>query len=58
MISVAQEIICLTDYSKFHHIAFATFCPIDRINTLITDDRMPESEKDFLSQKGIQVHTV
>jgi DeoR family fructose operon transcriptional repressor len=58
MISAAQQVICLADYSKFHHIAFAVFCNLDSIDVLITDHRMPESERDFLLQKGIRVHIV
>lgn len=58
MIASAQEVICLADYSKFHHVAFATFCKLERISALITDTRLPEQEKSLLCGKGIRVHTV
>ena len=58
MISSAQEIICLADYSKFHHVAFAPFCSMEKINTLITDNRIPPEEQDLLQQRGIRIHVV
>ena len=58
MISAAQEVICLVDYSKFNHVAFAPFCPLDRINILITDNRIPPEEQKALQRRGIRVHIV
>jgi len=58
MISSSQEIICLADYSKFHHVAFAPFCSMEKINTLITDNRIPPEEKDLLQQRDIRIHVV
>jgi DeoR family transcriptional regulator, fructose operon transcriptional repressor len=55
MISAAQEIICLVDYSKFNHVAFAPFCPMEKINTLITDNRILPAEHDILQQRGISI---
>ena len=58
MISAAQEVICLVDYSKFHHVAFAPFCSMEKINTLITDNRIPTDEQEALRRRGIRVHVV
>ena len=58
MIAAAQEVICLADYSKFHHVAFAPFCPLEKINTLITDNRLLPEEKESLQHRGISVHIV
>ena len=58
MIAAAREVICLVDYSKFHHTAFAPFCPIERINTIITDARLPSEEQTYLQNQGIQVRVV
>lgn len=55
MISSAQEVICLADYSKFHKSAFVSFCSFDDIDILITDDRITEEDKKFLEAKGIKV---
>ena len=56
MIAAAQEVICLADYSKFHHVAFAPFCPLEKINILITDNRILPEEKESLQHRGILVH--
>jgi len=58
MIAAAQEVVCLVDYSKFHHVAFAPFCPMERINTLITDSRIPPEEQELLQRRGIRVKIV
>lgn len=58
MIASAQEVICLVDYSKFHHVAFAAFCKLECINVIITDSRIPDEESAFLTEKGIRVHIV
>lgn len=58
MLAAAREVICLVDYSKFHHVAFAPFCPLERINTLITDNRLPPEERELLQNRGIKVLTV
>jgi len=58
MISAAQEVICLVDYSKFHHVAFAPFCQLGKITTLITDNRILPEEQAALQQRGIRVQIV
>mgnify|MGYP003605504547 CR=1 FL=1 len=58
MLSVAREVICLVDYSKFHHIAFAPVCPLEKIHTLITDNRIPQNELVLLQKRGIKVQAV
>jgi len=58
MIAAAQEVICLVDYSKFHHVAFAPFCPLKKINVLITDDRIQPKEREALQLMGISVQAV
>ena len=58
MISAAQEVICLVDYSKFNHVAFAPFCPMEKIDVLITDNRIPSAEREALQRRGISVHAV
>ena len=58
MIASAQEVICLVDYSKFHHVAFAPFCSLQKIHTIITDTRILPEEKAALEHRGIHVDTV
>ena len=56
MLASSREVICLVDYSKFHHIAFAPVCQLKKITTLITDNRIPTEEREFLQNLGIKVH--
>ena len=56
MIGSAREVICLADFSKFHHSAFAPFCPLEKINTLITDARIPSEDQLSLRNRGIRLH--
>ena len=58
MVSSAQEAICLVDYSKFHHVAFAPFCALQKISTIITDNRILPEEQETLQQRGVHVHVV
>ena len=58
MLKAAREVICLADYSKFHHVAFAPVCALEKINTLITDSRIPPSEVSLLQNRGIKVQLV
>lgn len=58
MIGSAREIICLVDYSKFHNIAFVPFCGLEKINTLITDDRITDADRDYIKEIGIKLEVV
>jgi DeoR family transcriptional regulator, fructose operon transcriptional repressor len=58
MIAAAQEVICLVDHSKFHHVTFAPFCSIEDIDTLITDSRILPEEQEELERRGVRVRAV
>lgn len=58
MLSAAKEIICLADYSKFHKTALVSFAPLKKIDRLITDDRIPETDLKYLKDQGIEVEVV
>ena len=51
----ADEIIVLADSSKFDIRARYPVLPLARIGTLITDDRISESNHDRLTSEGINV---
>ena len=55
MIRAADQVICLLDYSKFHRQAFLPFAGLDEIDVIITDDRISQEDREFLTQKGIKV---
>lgn len=58
MIKVAKEIVALVDYSKFNQLAFTSFTGVEKINILITDDRIPETDQSKLLGLGIKLDIV
>ena len=38
MVAAAREVIAIVDHTKWERAAFATFCPIDQIIVVLTDD--------------------
>lgn len=58
MINSSKEVICLTDYSKFHQLAFTSFTSLDDLNVLITDNRITEEDLKYLAKKKIRVEVV
>jgi len=55
MIEIAQELIVVTDSSKFFKKCFAFIAPVSRISTLITDKNIPESEYTKLQNLGVRI---
>jgi DeoR family transcriptional regulator of aga operon/DeoR family fructose operon transcriptional repressor len=55
MIEISHKLICVADSSKLDVTGLVTICPIERINTLITDNRISSEYKDALEEVGIEV---
>ena len=55
MIEIAQELIVVTDSSKFLKKCFALIAPVERISTLVTDKNIPESEYTGLQNLGVRI---
>ncbi len=55
MIAVAKEVVCLADYSKFHKSAFVSFASLKDIQVMVTDDRIPAADRDYLKEQGIKL---
>ena len=55
MIKIAQELIVVTDSSKFLKKCFAFIAPVSLISTLITDKNIPESEYSQLKKLGVRM---
>ncbi len=41
MVAAAREVIAIVDHTKWERAAFATFCPTDKIDVVLTDERRP-----------------
>jgi DeoR family transcriptional regulator of aga operon len=55
MIDVVKEVIVVTDSSKFQRRSFAFIAPLDVVQTVITDNGIPEEEHKILQDMGIKV---
>ena len=55
MIEIANEVILLTDSSKFKKKSFAFICPVDKIDVVVTDDKISEDDKKRLEDSGVKV---
>lgn len=55
MIDVVKEVILVTDSSKFQRRSFAFITPIEKVNTIVTDEGIPEEEYKILKEMGIKI---
>lgn len=56
MISMSKEVIVVTDSTKFLKRSFSIICPMSKVDTLITDSKIPEEE--FRTVSGMGVKTI
>lgn len=42
LVASVREVVAIIDHSKWDQIAFATFCPLEHIKTIITDAQAPQ----------------
>lgn len=55
MIDISNEVILLSDSSKFNKRSFAFICDIDKIDVVITDDGIKSDDRKRLEDAGIEV---
>jgi DeoR family transcriptional regulator of aga operon len=58
MIEISRELIVVTDSSKFLKKSFAFISPVSRINTLITDSNIPDTEYSSIANMGVNILTI
>ena len=58
MVAAAREVIAIVDHTKWERVAFATFCPTDQINTVLTDAGAPDAMVKGLIRRGVEVRIV
>lgn len=58
MVGAAREVIAIVDSTKWQRAAFATFCPTDDIDVVLTDARAPEAMVAGLVDRNIDVRLV
>lgn len=55
MIDISNEVILLSDSSKFNKRSFTFICEIDKINTVVTDSGIKPDDKKRLEDAGVKV---
>ena len=58
MIEISKEVFVVADSSKFNHRSLTFVSTIDKIHTIITDNNLPEMERDKLRSLGVLLLTV
>ena len=58
MFEAAEEVIVVTDSTKFGHSALAYLCPLDRVDHIVVDDGITEEWKDVIRKAGIELTVV
>ena len=58
MIDVVKEVILVTDSSKFQRRSFAFISSIEKLNTIVTDEGIPEEDYKILNDMGIKIIVV
>jgi DeoR/GlpR family transcriptional regulator of sugar metabolism len=58
MADAAREVIGIVDSSKWGKAAFATFCRIDDVSAVVSDDGAPAETVSVLRSRGVGVHIV
>jgi len=55
MVQMANEVIAVTDSSKFGRRSFSFICELDNIDTIVTDSNIPKDYKNGLNKRNIEV---
>ena len=55
VIERAQRVTLIADSGKFGSDCFSVVCPLDRISTIITDTGLPESYREEIRNRGIEL---
>jgi DeoR/GlpR family transcriptional regulator of sugar metabolism len=58
MVAAAREVIAIVDHTKWERAAFATFCAIDQVGTVLTDPGAPTTMMEALRARGVDVRIV
>ena len=58
MMKIAQKVVVIADATKFGKKGFGKICDIDRVDIIITDDRIPEHFIHSIREIGIKLYIV
>ncbi|KAE9536286.1 transcriptional regulator [Ursidibacter arcticus] len=55
MCEAANQVIVVTDSSKFGQYSDFVICPVNQIDVLVTDDQLPKNYQHYLENSGVKV---
>jgi DeoR/GlpR family transcriptional regulator of sugar metabolism len=58
MVAAAREVIAIVDHTKWQRAAFATFCPTENVDIVLTDGAAPADMVQALAGRGVEVRFV
>jgi DeoR/GlpR family transcriptional regulator of sugar metabolism len=58
MIEISDEVILLTDSSKFDHVSYSVVAPVGVLDKVITDSGIKPRHRAALEERGIAVTVV
>ena len=58
MAQISEEVILLTDHTKFGHVSYSIVSPVDVLDQVITDSGISSEDKSALEERGIEVVVV
>lgn len=58
MLGCAREVIAVFDSSKVNQRSFAHIAMLDKVDTVVTDNHLPDELRDYIQLKGIKLHVV
>ena len=58
MVAAAREVIAIVDHTKWGRAAFATFCPTEEVDIVLTDESAPADMVRALTGRGVEVRLV
>lgn len=58
MIGCAREVIAVFDSSKANRRSFAHIAMLDKIDTIVTDNHLPDDLREYIQMRGIKLHVV
>jgi len=58
LVAAAREVVAVIDHSKWDRVALTTFCPVDRLDQVITDPHAPEAMVQAVRARDVDVRIV
>lgn len=55
-VSRSQQLYLLADHTKFNVVSLMTYCPLEKFNGLVTDQRPPEPLNEFLHTNNVTLY--